>query len=226
MDYELGIIGGMGTLATAVFFDYLARHTQAQRDQDHINALILNHASLADRTQVIKEGRGEDFLAQVGRDFDLLNQLDLKAIAIPCNTSHYFYDQMAAMSQAPIINMVERTLAHCKDLGEERVIVLATDGTAQAGLYQAYGQDLGLEVSLPRPQDQDKVMRTIYRVKEKGQTDQPDFLDLVEAYSQEGMVILACTELSVLDLGGRPHVDALKVLGREVIRACGREFLE
>ncbi|MDO5037172.1 MAG: amino acid racemase [Tissierellia bacterium] len=226
MDYELGIIGGMGPLATSVFFEYLVKHTRAHRDQDHINSIVLNHTFLPDRSQVIKEGKEEVFLDRIKEDFDLLNGLDLKAIAIPCNTSHYFFDQVQAMSRAPIINMVEETLAYAKALGARQVTVLASDGTAQSGIYKTYGQALGLEVRMPEAREQKLVMDRIYQVKEEGKTFFADINDLIDRYQVDSEVILACTELSAMEIGNRPVIDALKVLGNQAIKACGREIVE
>lgn len=90
MNYELGIVGGMGPLATSVLFDYIVRHTAANKDQDHINALILNHSDLPDRTDVILHGNDSDFLDAVKGDYDILNDLKVPLIAFPCNTGHYF----------------------------------------------------------------------------------------------------------------------------------------
>ena len=50
---RLGVIGGMGSKATAVFMDMLVEHTAAERDQDHIDMVILNHASLPDERQLL-----------------------------------------------------------------------------------------------------------------------------------------------------------------------------
>ena len=107
MTYELGVIGGMGPLATNVFYQYLIDHTVAHSDQDHINTILLSHASMPDRTASILSGNTEALLHAMQSDFALLNPLGLKAIAIPCNTSHYFYDTLTSFTDTPIINMVE-----------------------------------------------------------------------------------------------------------------------
>ena len=52
----LGIIGGMGPLATDMFFNMVISKTDGDKDQDHIDMIILNHASMPDRTQAIKSG--------------------------------------------------------------------------------------------------------------------------------------------------------------------------
>jgi len=59
---QMGILGGMGPLATSFFFDRIVRHTEAACDQDHIDICILNRASMPDRTKEIEEGTGEHFV--------------------------------------------------------------------------------------------------------------------------------------------------------------------
>ncbi len=220
MTYELGVVGGMGSLATNVFFQYLIDHTPACRDQDHINCVILNHASIPDRTEAILSGEVEPLLEAIKSDFRLLNALPLKAVAIPCNTSHYFFETFQSFSAHPIINMVEETVRAAQRAGAERIAVLATKGTITAGVYEAYARKAQLEMVAIDPEDVETLMRIIYAVKQQNVREFPELLTLIDKYAQQGEVILACTELSTIDIHGRHVIDALKVLGRESIRRC------
>ena len=85
----LGVIGGMGTEATSYFFEELANHTKVSKDQDHIDTVILNHASLLDRTEAILSKKTDKLLELLIKDVKTLEKLGVKNIAIPCNTSHY-----------------------------------------------------------------------------------------------------------------------------------------
>ncbi len=222
MSYELGIIGGMGPLATDVFYEYIIRHTEASCDQEHIDIVLLNHASMPDRTQAILTGREEEFLQAVQRDFDLLNTVPLKAVVIPCNTSHYFYDSMTAMSRAPIINMIEECMLACKAAGHDSIVVFGTQGTLRSGLYERYAQKHGLNSVCVSEEDREKIMEIIYDVKATNRTESEALQELIQKYSARGKVILACTELSVLAPADGSVVDALKVLAERAIERCGR----
>ncbi|MDO5301892.1 MAG: amino acid racemase [Tissierellia bacterium] len=222
--YELGVLGGMGPLATDVFYRFLIDHTVAHSDQEHINTLILSHASLPDRTEIIRSGRGAEFLEAVAGDFDIFNAQPLKAIAIPCNTSHYFYRELQAMTEIPIINMVEETVKLAAEEGARKLVVLATEGTRSTGVYEGYAEKYGLEV-LPLEEGHDReVMEIIYRVKAENVTRVPRLNELIDHYEGRGRVVLACTELSSIDIGGREVLDALKVLGIRAIEHCGRSY--
>lgn len=220
MTYELGVIGGMGPLATNVFYQYLIDHTVAHSDQDHINTILLSHASMPDRTASILSGNTEALLRAMQSDFALLNPLGLKAIAIPCNTSHYFYDTLTSLTDTPIINMVEETIRTCAAQGEKKVAVLATAGTLRSGVYAQYADRYGITCTDIAEDDAAKVMDIIYAVKRENRRDFPALLEMIDRYSRLARVILACTELSCIPIGKRNAVDALKVLGTEAIRKC------
>lgn len=223
MNYELGIVGGMGPLATSVLFDYIVRHTAANKDQDHINALILNHATLPDRTDVILHGKDEDFLDAVKGDYDILNALNVPLIAFPCNTGHYFFDAMESMADGKIINMIDETLARCKAMGAKNVAVFATEGTTSAKLYDRYAKGHDLGVVYPDAEEQAQITRVIYDVKELGQTRFPVMDELIAKYTKDAVVILACTELSTIGIDHEKVVDTTQVLGDVIIARCGRK---
>lgn len=223
MNYELGIVGGMGPLATSVLFDYIVRHTSATKDQDHINALILNHSTLPDRTDVILHGKDEDFLDAVKGDFHILNDLNVPLIAFPCNTGHYFFDAMSKMAKGKIINMIDETLARCKEMGAKSVAVFATEGTRATKLYDHYATFHDLRVIYPTAEEQATITRIIYDVKELGKTRFPEMDTLLHKYTEDAVVILACTELSTLGIDNEKVVDTTQVLGDAIIKRCGRE---
>lgn len=91
---KLGVIGGMGSEATSYYFEELIAHTRASADQDHIDTVILNHASLPDRTEAILTGEKKALTRQLIEDAQTLEQIGVKNIAIPCNTAHYFYESI------------------------------------------------------------------------------------------------------------------------------------
>ena len=91
---KMGILGGMGPMATSFLFDRIIRHTEAASDQDHIDLVILNRASMPDRTEAIQKGTGESVIRQAVSDCKAMEQMGVEYIAIPCNTSHYFYDEI------------------------------------------------------------------------------------------------------------------------------------
>lgn len=226
---SLGVIGGMGPLATSVFFERVIENTVANTDQDHINMIILNHVTLPDRTNVILNKKEETFLQAIEKDIKLLEYAGAVNIAIPCNTSHYFYEQMQAMTSINIINMIEET---CKEIhrrfGEKsKVAILATTGTVKSGVYEKGCDQYNLLPYIPNQVFQDEVMNTIYNIK----SDLPVDAHVIEGIINElitkencDCVILACTELSCLKLSKDIEkfcVDAMDVLVTRAIEYSG-----
>ena len=74
--------------------------------------IILSHATMPDRTQAILTGNKIPFLKAITQDARDLEMLGVENIAIPCNTSHYFLEDIQKSTSVPIINMVEEQL-HC-----------------------------------------------------------------------------------------------------------------
>ncbi|WP_123042927.1 aspartate/glutamate racemase family protein [Cohnella candidum] len=229
---RLGIIGGMGPKATSVFMDRIIDHTVAERDQDHIDMLVLNHATLPDRTEVILENDGRKFLTAIEPDFRFMEHAGVSHIAIPCNTSHYFYDDMQGMTTIPIINMVEETL---KVIAERygkgsQAGLLATNGTVRSGVYRKAAERLGIRLYEPDASVQQQVMDIIYDFK-KGKKDSSAELESVvrQLLDREGCdcAILACTELSCIPVSEETAAycaDAMDVLVRKSIELSGKRF--
>lgn len=164
----LGVISGMGPLATCLFYQRMIERTDANRDQDHIPMIILSHCTMPDRTDAILSGREETVYSLLLEDARQLERDGAGAIAIPCNTSHYFADRLQAELKIPVVNMVRETARALKARGARRVGVLATDGTVKTGLYQKECLNLGLEAVSPSQDAQKAVMYIIYEEIKKG----------------------------------------------------------
>lgn len=218
MTYKLGVLGGMGTLASLVFYEKLYKNTRAKKDQDHIDAVILNHASLPDRTREILEKRGE-FLKEVREDYEIFNSVGVDYIAITCNTSHYFLEEMKKMTRAEIINMPLEALKEAAKRGKD-ITFFGTLGSIEGRVYKRYENELGLKINYPDKKDQDTLMDIIYRVKSDGKRHFSEFDKLLEKYGKDTTVITGCTELSVLDY--KDAVDAMDVLVGVCLRKCGK----
>ena len=96
----LGVLGGMGPLASAHFMVRLTLLTPAERDQDHIPTILWSDPRVPDRTRGKLAG-GDDPLPWLLRGIRGLRQAGVEAIAIPCNTAHGWYDEMAEEAGCP-----------------------------------------------------------------------------------------------------------------------------
>ena len=148
MDYRLGVLGGMGPQATNTFYQFIIDRTDAQSDQEHVNALILSDSEMPDRTSAILSGgkAQEAVYRRLLADARLLEGAGCTCIAVPCNTSHFFLDQVQEEINIPILHMIRETVQALTSWGWKRPGILATDGTIQSGLYQKECSAAGIEI--------------------------------------------------------------------------------
>ena len=221
--YKLGVIGGMGPLATVSFYERVVLNTLAKCDNEHIDMVVLSHASMPDRTKCIIENKGGEFLEVIKKDFKILEDIGVEAVAIPCNTSHYFFDEFKKFTDLRIINMIEETILEVKKRGIEKVAVFGTLGTLNSKVYEKYANQHGLLVKEVSPEDKQAVMDIIYDIKETNGLDGRRFVDILSRYCDDETVgIIACTELSLLDIPRDINtIDALDVLVKRSIELSG-----
>ena len=227
---RLGILGGMGPQATQIFYQRILDRTDAERDQEHLPTLILSDTEMPDRTAAILSGQGESVFQRLLEDARLLERSSCTAIAIPCNTSHYFADRLQQQLKVPIIHMVRETCSALAKRGCKRVGILATDGTVQTGTYQKECALFGIEGVAPDEATQKLVMSIIYdeiKKGEKGSREKFAAIDRALRTMDCDAAILGCTELSVYRVyHGLPdfYIDALEVLVERSILTCGKRL--
>nr|WP_304710787.1 amino acid racemase [uncultured Acetatifactor sp.] len=225
---KLGVIGGLGPMATAYFLQLLTQMSDAKSDQEHMEILLHSKPQIPDRTRFILGQSGENPLPQmVEIGVDLKSQ-GAEAIAIPCVTAHYFQKNLEDAIGIPILNAVEETVLCLKEAGISRAGVLATDGTIESGLFQRAFAGEGISAMLPDRAGQQAVMQIIYQNVKAGQpVDSAAFWRVAEGLFGQGAqaVLLACTELSLVkrDFGlGEGFLDVMEVLARRAVLICGR----
>ena len=228
----LGIIGGMGTEATIDFYTRIMNHTVANKDQDHIDMVILNHASIIDRTYAIKNNKLDELLTQMREDIKILENAKVTSIAIPCNTSHSIIGKVQSLTSIPIINMIEETAKGLKNIvnSNNKVGIMATDGTIMLKMYQKECEKYGIDYFIPEEDIQKQVMSIIYDdVKARGVFDTERFKKVLDYFNKKGCkyVILGCTELSGFKKSFKDNaIDPMDYLVKASILSVGKEYKE
>ena len=227
----LGVIGGMGSLATQLFYKMVIERTDAHLDQEHINMLILNHATMPDRTKAILNGTGMAVYKKLLTDAKFLQESGATVIAIPCNTSHCWIEELQSEISIPIINMIEATAEVIAAGGQaKKVGILATDGTIQSALYQKACQRHGLIPIVLSEDNQKRVMHIIYEGVKNGEPIDLEEFKYVQAElfgKNCDCAIMGCTELSCfkkLYALSDYYLDAMEVLAEKAILACGKNL--
>ncbi|MFP1918142.1 aspartate/glutamate racemase family protein [Lonsdalea quercina] len=201
-DCLIGVLGGMGPLATADLVQKIIVSTPADRDQDHVPLVVWNVPQIPDRQKALA-GTGPSPLPVLLKAIRALNQLPLSHIVIPCNTAHHWFDALAAASRAPLLHIADATLAAMREhvtVPPEVTGLIATQGTLRAGWYQQRLAATGNEVLEPTPQEMEELfVPGCYAVK-RGELVEGGVLleQLAERLADRGAtrLILACTEVA------------------------------
>ncbi|MGN0513489.1 MAG: aspartate/glutamate racemase family protein [Lachnospiraceae bacterium] len=224
---KLGVIGGLGPMATAFFMQMVIEMTQADTDQEHIEMIIFNCPWIPDRTSYIlgKSNANPGIpMADLGKK---LADNGSEVIAIPCITANYFYDELTGQIPVPVINIIEETALYLKKMNVKTVGLMATDGTVKSGLFQKSMQNAGIKIVVPEENGQKDVMHLIYKnVKATKPVEMDRFERVSEELKNKGaeVIILGCTELSMIrrdEKIGAGYLDAMQVLAKCAVEQCG-----
>jgi aspartate racemase len=220
----LGVLGGMGPLATADFFRKLIDATGAERDEQHIPTLIHSVPQIPSRPAAILR-RGESPLPALRAARDRLMAAGATMLAMPCNTAHYWYDDLVADVPTPFPHIADAVAAELPPQAH-RVGIIATAATLAGQIYEGR-LDSGIEWLRPEPELYEAAVEpAIDAVKRNASVDGGRLIaPVVEALLGRGAscVVLACTEVPVaLDAIAsslRAHtIDATAALARACVR--------
>lgn len=230
----IGILGGMGPLATADLFRKIVLLTDAHSDNEHIRVYIDSNSAIPDRTAAILHG-GPDPVPEMADALRHLETCGADCILMPCNTAHYFLPRLQAMTDIPFLSMLEATAKACAERFPGRTAgILATRGTLETGLYTQALERAGVVSLMPDETGKDALMKVIYDGVKAGRDLSPmapALLDTLDRMRQQGAgyFILGCTELplvrQMLNLPG-DFIDPTAELAKAAIRFCGGTIKE
>lgn len=235
MKQAVGVIGGVGPMATVYYMQRVIEMTKAGCDQEHINMLVFNDCDIPDRTAFITEKSPDNPLPVMVKDAKRLEAAGCEFVVIPCNTAHYFYDELEQAVEIPVVNIVEETIRYAKARVQDLscVGIMATTGTIVTGTYQKYAERAGLSFAVPDEDEQDLLMQIIYDgVKAGKPVPRADFDRVANHLRAKGAqcLILGCTELSVLKrdlpINDPDVLDSIDVLASETVRRSGKPFTD
>jgi aspartate racemase len=230
----LGIFGGMGPEATANLYQEIVRLTPAKKDQEHLATLIFSFPQVPDRTTAIRTG-DRAIVPYLVEGVTRLERAGASLIVIPCNTAHFFYDDMQRAVKIPIVHMIREAAQAVAERHPNcrRVGLLATSGTISSGLYEKEFRHRGLETIYPDAAIQtDCVMKAVYGIKAGADRRASEDLLFLAGQNVERrgaqVIVLGCTEIPLAFNPGRasvPVVNATRVLAEAAIREYRKDDL-
>ena len=213
----IGILGGMGTQAGLDFCNKLAILNRGKIDQEYPLFLLYNKANIPGRPESIgihtgnlsnrlvnKKSKKKYFLVlkSLLKGCQLLKNSKCKFIVVPCNTAHYWYDDLKKRIKLPIINMPKEVFNHtikkCKK--NSTIGLLATEGTLKTGVYNNLF-DKKYNLIFPNSSLQEKSVNKAIkfvkmgRIKEAEKAIRPAVNSLIKMKCSK--IILGCTELPI-----------------------------
>ena len=223
----LGVIGGLGPMATAYFMELVVRMTDAAVDQEHIEMLVSNCPSIPDRTGYLLGKTSESPLPKMLEIGEMLARNGAGCIAIPCITAHCFYEELSAALPVPVIHAIRETALHLKENGVSTAGIIATDGTIATGIISRELERQGIAAVIPSRERQKDAMHLIYNnIKANRPAEMDRFHATVDELRRSGAetIILGCTELALIQRDhvlGPGFINAMEVLAQRTVLECG-----
>lgn len=195
----IGVLGGMGPLATVDFFNKVLAATPAKGDADHIPLLIQSDPRIPPRPAAILNS-GRSPLPELLAGRDRLIALGATALAMPCNTAHYWYADLVRGCSVPFLSIVDASIGEIGKLTKAGapIGIIATRATLATKIFDAQLQSAGYTPMLPDDDMMEKLVLPGIELVKAGQVVQGG--QLIEQAVQvllnqgAGAVLLACTE--------------------------------
>ena len=213
----IGILGGMGTQAGLDFCNKLAILYRGKIDQEYPLFLLFNKSNIPGRPESIgiqtrnlsnrynnkkSEKKYLSVLKSLVTGCQVLEKSKCKFIVIPCNTAHYWYDDLRKKINLPIINMPKEVFNQTKKKCKKKssIGLLATEGTLKTGVYNRFF-DKDYNLIFPNSIIQKKSVNQAIKlvkmgnVKKANQIINPAIRYLIKKKCKK--IILGCTELPI-----------------------------
>jgi aspartate racemase len=226
MTKRLGILGGMGPAASAEFVTRLVAQTPATCDQEHIPFVLWNNPQVPDRSTSLRneDDRPLPFLLQ---GVQVLKAVGCDLIVIPCNTAHFWYDEMIKL-KVPIVHIVDSVADALHDVGVDSgtIGVMGTQATVELGLYQYKLNKAGWSCIVPSKDEMDTLVQPAIDLIKAGKVleAQLPIMKVVHSLIDRGAqaVVLGCTELplaiKISSENGVPLINSIDSLVKSAIK--------
>ena len=216
----LGLIGGMGTQATACFYEILHKQQNVTTEQQFLDLIIYSMPSIPDRTAFITGQSSESPYEPLLHAVKTLETAGVSLLAMLCITSHYFYHDLCKNVTIPFLNMPDETALYAQEQGIKKIGLLATDGTIKGKMLHTAFEKLGISVLVPSEDIQTDLMKVIYDIK-RGISVPPEALNPMAAQLHEQgaeAIVLGCTELCIAKKDSPEWINTLEVLANAVLK--------
>ena len=196
----IGILGGMGTQAGLDFCNKLAKLNKGKTDQQYPLFILYNKSNIPGRPENLH--KYNKVLKSLLAGCKFLEKSKCKFIVIPCNTAHYWFDDLQKKTKIPIISMPREVYNHsnktCKK--NSKIGLLATEGTLKTGIYNKFFDKKFKLINPSKSIQKNNVNMAIKfvkmgKIKEAERAVRPAVNSLIKMKCNK--IILGCTELPI-----------------------------
>tara|TARA_B100000686_G_C16776734_1_gene968965 strand:+ start:2021 stop:2719 length:699 start_codon:yes stop_codon:yes gene_type:complete len=196
----IGILGGMGTQAGLDFCNKLALINRGKIDQKYPLFILYNKSNIPKRPENIK--RYYNVLKSLVKGASLLQKNKCKFIVMPCNTAHYWYDDLQKKIKIPILSMPKEVYVYTKKKCKKnsKIGILCTEATLKTGVYNKYFDKDYKLISPTKSLQKLNVNKAIKyvkmgKIKQAEKAIKPAVNELIKMKCKK--IILGCTELPI-----------------------------
>lgn len=220
---KIGVIGGLGPLATAKFMEILDK--RLINCNKEFELIIINDPTTPDRTSYILDNQKENPIKKILKMVQKIETFKCDLIVMPCNTASYFYKEITSNTNILFINIVEETVKYLNKINIKKVGLLATEGTIKSKIYEELLNNYNIDLIIPDKSNQKIISSIIYDgIKSGKYIDLDKFNKVINDLKEQGCekIILGCTELSALkeifNLRNKILIDAMDILADSTVK--------
>jgi len=228
MTKRLGILGGMGPAASAEYITRLVAQTPATCDQEHIPFVLWNEPRTPDRSTSLRNGDNRP-LPYLLQGIQVLKDAGCNFVVIPCNTAHFWYDELIKF-RIPIIHIVDSVAySLCDaDVNNGTIGIMGTQATIELGLYQNHLTDWNCII--PTQEEMDNIVQPAIDLVKAGDMIKSHtmLMSVVDSLIARGAkaVVLGCTEIPLAirenNQNGVPLINSIDSLVKAAINEFDR----
>jgi aspartate racemase len=209
----LGILGGMGPLASAAFVRTLYRLSPPEREQEAPACLLLSDPSFPDRTEMILRGEEEALVERLVPALETLTAAGAERVVIACFTIHAVLERVPEALRRRVIPLVALALEEVAGLPADRtpLLLLATRGSMRVGLFTRHAEweRVADRLRLLDEPEQEELHDRLYRLKAGGAPEEMlPWLETLRERAGAAGFVFGCTETHLLHEAIEAHPEA------------------
>ena len=223
-ELTMGVVGGFGSETTAEFFSRLIALSR-ERLNKRPKVVIANAAPPNQAETAAINGDVEKIFPFAAECIKKLNSANVDFIVIPCNTLHIFIDRFRAISEAPVLSIIEESVTELKQKKVSKVGLLATTATINSQMFQNKLKENGIKAIIPNERWQKEIVTvidSILRTGKPAKKDSDKIKKIISNLKSRGVqaILLACTDLQLLvKADGKEIIDTMEVLANSAINS-------